>query len=306
MLGAGGLYSTAREMAKFVSFHLAGGVARGHRLLGADLLKEMYTPQFALPGQKAGYALGVTSRPYHGATLVFHGGGGYGYSTDEHWVPEYGVGVVVLSNGEEGDNFVADLADRTLQAMIRAKRGALPPDEPLPWTREAFVDLQPEGLRWLEGSYLVGAQLTTFRVEGDRLHIVRGNRKGALDAHSPSRFGRGGDLYEFVLDDRGRVREVRNFGDNGVSFLVPNDSPSDAAGPGKAEWARYVDHYHAKAYGRDDEKAVTQKNGYLYWNDKVKLMEYQPGLFFTADGDSVQFGEDAVDCGNRRFRRIRK
>ncbi len=92
MLGAGGLYSTARDVAKFVSFHLAGGVARGRRLASAAVLKEMYTPQFALPGQKAGYALGVTSRPYHGATLVFHGGSGYGYSTDQRWAPEYGMG----------------------------------------------------------------------------------------------------------------------------------------------------------------------------------------------------------------------
>ncbi len=140
---------------------------------------------------------------------------------------------MVLSNGEEGDNFVADLADRALQAMIRAKRGALPPDEPLSWTREPLVNLKPDRLRRLEGSYLVGAQLTTVRVEGDRLHIVRGARDLPLDAHSPTRFGRGGDLYEFLLDDRGRVREVRNHGDNGVSFLVPNDSPGEPAGRGR-------------------------------------------------------------------------
>jgi CubicO group peptidase (beta-lactamase class C family) len=304
MLGAGGLYSTARDMAKFVSFHLAGGVAGGHRLIDAALLKEMYTPQFVLPEQKAGYALGVTSRPYHGATLVFHGGGGYGYSTDQRWIPQYGVGVIVLSNAEEGDNFVADLADRTLQAMIRAKRGALVPDEPLPWTREPSIDLEPDRLRRLEGTYLVGAQLTTFRVESGRLHIVRGKRDSPLDAHSSTRFSRGGDLYEFLLDARGSVREVRNHGDNGISFLVRNDSPGDPPGPGKAEWGSYLGRYHAQAYGRDDEKAVTLKNGYLYWNDKLKLTECQPGLFFTGDGDSVQFGKDRVEYGNRHFRRV--
>ncbi len=49
---------------------------------------------------------------------------------------------------------------------------------------------------------------------------------------------------------------------------------------------------------------MTLKNGYLYWNDKLKLTEYQPGLFFTGDGDSVQFGADAVKYGNRHFRRV--
>jgi CubicO group peptidase (beta-lactamase class C family) len=306
MLGAGGLYSSARDMAKFVSFQLAGGVAKGRRLATAELLKEMYTPQFTLPGQKAGYALGVTSRPYHGATLLFHGGGGYGYSTDQRWVPEYGVGVVVLSNGQEGDNFVADLADRTLQAMIRVKHGSVPLDEPLPWTREPSVTVKPDDLRQLEGTYLVGAQLTTFRARGDQLHMVRGNRDLALDARSPTRFVRGGDLYEFPRDDQGKVREIRNHGDNGVSFLMPNDNPGEPAGPGKKEWERCLGLYHAQAYGLDDEKPVTLKNGFLYWNDKLKLTEYQPALFFTPDGDSVQFGEDTVEYGNRHYRRAYK
>ncbi len=175
MLAAGGMYSTVRDMAKFISFHLAGGIAQGRRLLSTDALRAMYIPQFPLPGQKAGYGLGVNSRPYHGATLLFHGGGGYGYSTDQRWVPEYKVGVVILSNGDGGDNFVADLADRALQEMIRAKRGDLPPDEPLPWTQEPVVTPKLEELRRLEGSYLVGAQLTVFRLEGNRLHLVRGN-----------------------------------------------------------------------------------------------------------------------------------
>jgi hypothetical protein len=55
----------------------------------------------------------------------------------------------------------------------------------------------------------------------------------------------------------------------------------------------------------EGQRTITQKNGYLYWNDKLKLIEYQPGLFFTADGDSVQLGVDALEYGNRHFRRVR-
>jgi CubicO group peptidase (beta-lactamase class C family) len=306
MLAAGGMYSTARDMARFVSFHLAGGVAGGRRLVTADVLRAMYVPQFTLPGQKAGYGLGVTSRPYHGGTLVFHGGGGYGYSTDQRWVPEYGAGVVVLTNSEAGDNFVEDLADRTLQALILAKRGNLPADNPLPWTREPAITPAAADLGRLEGSYVVGAQMTSFRREGDRLHIVRGKRDQPLDALSPTRFRRGGDLYEFVPDDRGRIREVRNHGDNGVSTFLPADSPGDPPGPAKAEWSRYLGVYHARAYGEDVESPLTLTNGYLYWNGKLRLTEYRPNLFFTPDGDSVQFGEGTAEYGNRHFQRAKK
>lgn len=189
--------------------------------------------------------------------------------------------------------------------MIRAKRGDLPPDEPLPWTQEPVVTPKLEELRRLEGSYLVGAQLTVFRLEGNRLHLVRGTRTELLNAHSPTRFSRGLNLYEFLFDDRGRVREVQNPGDNGVSFLVPNDSPRDLAGLAKPEWVRFLGVYHARAYGQDVETPVTLKNGHLYWNDRLKLSEYRSGLFFTADGDSVQFGEDTVEYANRHYRRVK-
>lgn len=64
--------------------------------------------------------------------------------------------------------------------------------------------------------------------------------------------------------------------------------------------------YHARAYGQDDEVRLDLKNGNLYWNGRLKLIEYRPGLFFTADGDSVQFAEGTVDFANRHFRRVNK
>ena len=306
MLAAGGMYSTAHDMAKFISFHLAGGIVKGRHFLSADALKAMYTPQFPLPGQKAGYGLGVNSRPYHGGTLVFHGGGGYGYSTDQRWVPEYKVGVVILSNGDGGDNFVAELAERAMTGLIRAKQGHLPPNAPHPWEREPVITPEVEELRRLEGKYCVGAQLTAFVVEEHRLHVIRGNRNQSLDTLASSRFRAGSELYEFLFDDAGRARAVRNHGDNGVSFLVLSESPRDRAGPAKPEWAPYVGVFHARTYGLDNETPVVLKNGNLYWNDRLKLREYRSGFFFTADGDSVQFGEDTVDYGNRHFRRVKK
>ena len=108
MLAAGGMYSTRATWRSSSRSTWRAGSPRADAFISADALKAMYTPQFPLPGQKAGYGLGVNSRPYHGATLLFHGGGGYGYSTDQRWVPEYKVGVVILSNGDGGDNFVAE------------------------------------------------------------------------------------------------------------------------------------------------------------------------------------------------------
>jgi CubicO group peptidase (beta-lactamase class C family) len=306
MLAAGGLWSTARDAARFVSLHLAGGAAGGRRLADADVLRSMYAPQFPLPGQRAGYGLGVEVRPYRGATLVSHGGGGYGYSADHRWIPEHRLGVVVLSNAEEGGGFVADLADRALLGMLRAKLGDLPAGKPPARAKAPAAAPSPGELRRLEGTYLVGAQLTAFGLRDGRLHVTRGGRTKPLTALSPTRFFRGDDLYEFLPDDRGGVREVRQHGAGGVSVLVPNDSPRDPEGPAKPGWGRFAGTYHARAYGLDDEKAVGLKNGHLYWNGRLKLTEYRPGLFLTADGDTVGFGEGTVEYGNRHFRRVPK
>jgi CubicO group peptidase (beta-lactamase class C family) len=303
MLAAGGMYSTVADMARFLSFHLAGGVVAGKRLVAEATLRRMYEPQFRVKGQVPGYGLGVGVRPYHGATLLYHGGGGYGYSTDQRWVPEYGLGVVVLTNAEEGDSFVADVADSLLQAMIRAKLGRLPADAPPPWSGGAAVQVDPALLKRLEGTYLVGSQLTTFRVQGDCLHLVRGTRDLALEARGPTEFVGAGQLYRFGVGGDGRPRWVLNLGDGGASWMVLNDTPSDPPGPGRGAWPRHAGRYRARAYGQEDEKSVGMRNGYLYWNNKLKLAEYRPGLLFTADGDSVSFDGAGVSFGNRRFTR---
>src|SRR5262245_17509576 len=56
---SGGMYSTVKDMAKYISFHLAGGKIGGKRIIGENLLKEMYTPQFPIEGQVGGYGLGL-------------------------------------------------------------------------------------------------------------------------------------------------------------------------------------------------------------------------------------------------------
>jgi CubicO group peptidase (beta-lactamase class C family) len=50
MIPSGGMYSTVKDMARFVSFHMIGGKVNDERLISESLLKEMYTPQFAYVG----------------------------------------------------------------------------------------------------------------------------------------------------------------------------------------------------------------------------------------------------------------
>lgn len=98
LAGAGFLRSSSRDLTEHVRFLMAG---EGERL-GIDdrLLAEMRTPQ-AWCGQNSSYGYGLIIWPdWHGVTLIGHSGGLKGISSHMGFVPELGVGIVVLTSLE--------------------------------------------------------------------------------------------------------------------------------------------------------------------------------------------------------------
>jgi CubicO group peptidase (beta-lactamase class C family) len=115
---AGSINSCAADMAKWVQLQLNRGkfVDRDGHLFSEQRSKEMWTAQTILPvgdppplaGLKANfadYALGWGLRDYHGRKLVGHTGGVGGFVSRVMLVPEENLGVVVLTNAEEGGAF---------------------------------------------------------------------------------------------------------------------------------------------------------------------------------------------------------
>src|SRR5205823_4330132 len=95
----------------------------------------------------------------------WHGGGGYGYTTMQQWIPEYQIGVVVLSNDGDGSELTGHYADNTLEQMIEAKFGRVPPADTLKLTDQPVVELDEKLLRRLEGTYKAYSGLLTLKVE---------------------------------------------------------------------------------------------------------------------------------------------
>jgi len=290
---SGGMYSTVKDMARYISFHLAGGKFGGKRIIGENLLKEMYTPQFPIEGQVGGYGLGIASQPLYGGALLQHNGGGGGYSTDQMWTPEYQVGVVVLTNSESELGF--GTARGVLNGMIAVKYGPLPQTAPGKFTDKPVITMDTRLLQRLAGTYkLRDEMLMTFKVKEDGLYRVSGTTEVKLNAHSPTEFTSVGRKYTFILDEKGRPKGVQDLASSGVEFWPFNDSPYEEAGPNKKEWQDFVGEYsRKKADGDTYNASVVIKNGYLYfywegWGG-FKLNEYKPGIFFTADGKAVIF-----------------
>lgn len=118
---AGGMNSSAHDLARWVRSNLAGGVHEGQRLLERATLAEMQQPHSPdrdmVDGREfsqmvgAGpdgvefesYALGWATHSYRGHRVVWHNGSIDGFRCMIAMLPERGFGMVALLNSDQGD-----------------------------------------------------------------------------------------------------------------------------------------------------------------------------------------------------------
>jgi CubicO group peptidase (beta-lactamase class C family) len=101
---AGALMSTVEDLHRWTRA-LFGG-----KVVGAKSLNRMTTPYVLNDGDTTTYAYGLSIREVRGHRAIGHGGGIFGYLTDELWVPEGDLFVAVFSNSAGsgvGPTFVA-------------------------------------------------------------------------------------------------------------------------------------------------------------------------------------------------------
>jgi CubicO group peptidase (beta-lactamase class C family) len=104
MTAAGGLYASASDLARFLSFQVDDGSIDGVSVLDPALLAQMRTIPSPNARAGAGYALGVSRtrwRAERGQDLFMHGGGGFGFLSDLWWCPSIGIGIAVLTSSSD-------------------------------------------------------------------------------------------------------------------------------------------------------------------------------------------------------------
>ena len=96
---AGAAWSSAHDMAKYVSMELAKGqLPNGKRIVSEESLMARRKPQVAV-GEFAAYGMGLMVDHEWGVPVVHHGGDMVGFHSDMFWIPDAGVGGVILTNG---------------------------------------------------------------------------------------------------------------------------------------------------------------------------------------------------------------
>jgi CubicO group peptidase (beta-lactamase class C family) len=311
LIAAGGLFASANDLARFIIFHLRGGLGVAKQILPQSFLQEMYAPQLTANDQMSGYGLGVYKAIQYNTVRLSHGGLGYGISTHYRFLPEHKIGVVLMTNQDAAHN-APDLASRVIELMLAAKLGTVPKNKTLRLTDRPIASLDESALRRCEGTYLLyeGVMFRFKYEKGNLFHIV-GSEKLKLDAASSTEFIRGSRRYRFLLAENGNPKGVRMFdsyydpqtAENSVIYLLVNDTPADVRGLNKPEWSRHVGRYAGTFIGSSSEIKVSWKNGYLYLNGELKLIETKPDFFITADGDAVIFKNERLSVGNKLYAR---
>ncbi|MBA2380268.1 MAG: serine hydrolase [Blastocatellia bacterium] len=96
---AGSINSSARDMAKWIKFVLAGGTVDGKRLVSGESFAEWLKPQMKVnPNGTVNYGLGWFIRQWNGKTVVEHGGNIDGFNALVAMIPEENLGFVMLTN----------------------------------------------------------------------------------------------------------------------------------------------------------------------------------------------------------------
>ncbi len=103
MHAAGGLGTTARDLARWLRLNLGRGAIDGRRIVSEELFAEMIGRQCDFPPSgrirvQQGFGLGWGRGTYRGRPYAFHNGGYLGASAHTSFLPEHGIGVAVVTN----------------------------------------------------------------------------------------------------------------------------------------------------------------------------------------------------------------
>jgi CubicO group peptidase (beta-lactamase class C family) len=198
-LGAGGIYSTPRDLGRFVAALLGGGANHHGRVLEAATLATMFEPHFRPDPRIPGRGLGFFRAEAAGHPLVGHDGLLPGFNTELLVAPNDGVGVFALTNGSPGahDWLAIELGDLLRQLLGVPDEGVRSdvPQHPEIWAALCGRYALPAGSD-LRGRVAMGGGAEVF-VRGGRLMVrilspvptlYRGFQLHADDEHDPYRF----------------------------------------------------------------------------------------------------------------------
>jgi CubicO group peptidase (beta-lactamase class C family) len=118
---AGGAWSSTRDLARYVLMELSRGTGpRGERFVSEENLLRRREPQVKVTDEVS-YGLGLFIQKDKGVAVVSHGGNTLGFTSDLFFLPEHGVGAVVLTNAGNANAFRNAVRRKLMEVLFDGK-----------------------------------------------------------------------------------------------------------------------------------------------------------------------------------------
>lgn len=115
---AGGAWSSVHDLTRYVQMELAKGkLPDGKRYISEENLLARRAPQVPMAEDET-YGMGLRVDTKFGVTVVHHGGSMVGFKSDMFWLPEHGVGGVIMTNSDSGTLLVRPFLRKVLEVLF--------------------------------------------------------------------------------------------------------------------------------------------------------------------------------------------
>jgi len=117
---AGGAWSTAKDMMRYLRMELGRGQLDGKRVASEANVVKRREQQIKI-GNDVTYGMGLEVDREWGIPVVHHGGSLIGYKSDMFYLPEHDVAAVILINSDEGGRILNPFGRRLLEVLFDGK-----------------------------------------------------------------------------------------------------------------------------------------------------------------------------------------
>ncbi|MCB0065485.1 MAG: serine hydrolase [Caldilineaceae bacterium] len=218
---AANMASNVEDLAKFAMLQFRSGPREGAQILAGSSLREMHRVQWLNDDWSAGRGIGFYVWRFENRTLVGHGGALQGYRTDLQVAPADKVGVIVLTNADDGQPllYMQKAFQWIVPALLKAAKPEPTPQEaPQAWERytgryrSAWGDLQV----LIYNDELVAIAPTAPDPLASMIKL-KPVSEHTFRMETKERFGSTGELAVFALDDSGKVCRLHT----GNTYMTP-------------------------------------------------------------------------------------
>ena len=122
---AGGMWTSVRDLSRYVEMELArGALPGGERLVSEENLLARRRPQIPT-GEDVAYGMGLVVSTEYGIPVVSHDGSVFGYKSMLLFLPDQGVGAVMLTNSDTAGYLTGLFSRRLLEVLFDGRPQAI-------------------------------------------------------------------------------------------------------------------------------------------------------------------------------------